>query len=42
MKTARLQVLITPAFRDWLQKEAELAGVSVRGTGPLPLRAPAH
>ncbi len=29
MKTARLQVLTTPAFRDWLQKEAEHAGVSV-------------
>jgi hypothetical protein len=29
MKTARLQVLTTPAFRDWLQKEAEKAGVSV-------------
>jgi hypothetical protein len=29
MKTARLQVLTTPAFRDWLQKEAEQAGVSV-------------
>ncbi len=22
MKTARLQVLTTPAFRDWLRKEA--------------------
>jgi hypothetical protein len=29
MKTARLQVLTTPAFREWLQKEAEQAGVSV-------------
>jgi hypothetical protein len=29
MKTARLQVLTTPAFRDWLQMEAEQAGVSV-------------
>jgi hypothetical protein len=24
-----LQVLTTPAFRDWLQKEAERAGISV-------------
>jgi len=29
MKTARLQVLTTPAFRDWLRKEAKRAGVSV-------------
>jgi len=29
MKTARLQVLTTPAFRDWLKKEARRAGVSV-------------
>ncbi len=29
MKTARLQVLTTPAFRDWLRKEANKAGVSV-------------
>jgi len=29
MKTARLQVLTTPDFRDWLQKEAKQAGVSV-------------
>jgi hypothetical protein len=29
MKTARLQVLTTPAFRDWLRKEAGKAGVSV-------------
>ena len=29
MKTARLQVLITSAFRDWLRKEARKAGVSV-------------
>jgi hypothetical protein len=29
MKTARVQVLTTPAFRDWLQKEARNAGVSV-------------
>lgn len=29
MKTARLQVLTTPAFRDWLRKEARRAGVSV-------------
>ena len=29
MKTARLQVLTTPAFRDWLRKEARQAGVSV-------------
>jgi hypothetical protein len=29
MKTARLQVLTTPAFRDWLRKEARMAGVSV-------------
>jgi len=29
MKTARLQVLTTPAFRDWLRKEARKAGVSV-------------
>jgi hypothetical protein len=29
MKTARLQVLTTPAFRDWLRKEARNAGVSV-------------
>lgn len=29
MKTARLQVLTTPAFRDWLRKEAKKDGVSV-------------
>jgi hypothetical protein len=29
MKTARLQVLTTPAFRDWLRKEAKREGVSV-------------
>jgi hypothetical protein len=29
MKTARLQVLITPAFRNWLRKEAKKSGVSV-------------
>jgi hypothetical protein len=29
MKTARLQVLTTPAFRDWLRKEAKKSGVSV-------------
>jgi hypothetical protein len=29
MKTARLQVLTTPAFRDWLRKEARKAGISV-------------
>jgi len=29
LKTARLQVLTTPAFRDWLQREAKQAGVSV-------------
>lgn len=29
MKTARVQVLTTPAFRDWLRKEARSAGVSV-------------
>lgn len=29
MKTARLQVLTTPAFRDWLRKEATKAGISV-------------
>jgi hypothetical protein len=29
MKTARLQVLTTPAFRDWLRKEARRAGISV-------------
>ncbi len=29
MKTARLQVLTTPAFRDWLRKEARKSGVSV-------------
>jgi hypothetical protein len=29
MKTARVQVLTTPAFRDWLRKEARKAGVSV-------------
>ncbi len=29
MKTARLQVLTTPAFRDWLRKEANKAGVSM-------------
>ncbi|MGA7219715.1 MAG: hypothetical protein WBX38_15450 [Candidatus Sulfotelmatobacter sp.] len=28
-KTARLQVLTTPAFRDWLRKEAKKHGVSV-------------
>jgi hypothetical protein len=29
LKTARVQVLTTPAFRNWLQKEARNAGVSV-------------
>jgi hypothetical protein len=29
MKTARVQVLTTPAFRDWLRKEARKSGVSV-------------
>jgi hypothetical protein len=29
MKTAKLQVLTTPAFRDWLRKEASKAGMSV-------------
>jgi hypothetical protein len=29
MKTARVQVLTTPAFRDWLRREAKKAGVSV-------------
>ena len=29
MKTARVQVLTTPAFRDWLRKEAKKDGVSV-------------
>lgn len=29
MKTARVQVLTTPEFRDWLHKEARNAGVSV-------------
>ncbi len=29
MKTARLQVLTTPAFRDRLRKEVRKAGVSV-------------
>jgi hypothetical protein len=29
MKTARVQVLTTPAFRDWLRREAKNAGVSV-------------
>ena len=29
MKTARLPVLTTPVFRDWLRKEARNAGVSV-------------
>ena len=29
MKTARLQVLTTPAFRDWLRKEAKEEGISV-------------
>jgi len=29
MKTARLQVLTTLAFRDWLRKGARNAGVSV-------------
>jgi len=29
MKTARLQVLTTPAFRDWLRKQAKDEGVSV-------------
>jgi hypothetical protein len=29
MKTARVQVLTTPAFRDWLRKEAKNAGVSM-------------
>jgi hypothetical protein len=28
MKTARLQVLTTPVFRDWLRKEARNPGVS--------------
>ena len=28
-KTARLQVLTTPAFRDWLRNEASKAGISV-------------
>ena len=28
-ETARLQVLTTPAFRDWLRKEASKAGISV-------------
>jgi len=29
LKTARVQVLTTPDFRDWLHKEARNAGVSV-------------
>ncbi|HEY6770383.1 MAG TPA: hypothetical protein VI386_37040 [Candidatus Sulfotelmatobacter sp.] len=29
MKTARVQVLTTPAFRNWLRKEARDAGISV-------------
>jgi hypothetical protein len=29
MKTVRLQVRTTPAFRDWLRKVAREAGVSV-------------
>jgi hypothetical protein len=29
MKIARLHVLTTPAFRDWLRKEASKAGISV-------------
>jgi hypothetical protein len=29
MKTARLQVLTTPSFRDQLRKEAKKAGISV-------------
>jgi hypothetical protein len=29
MKAARLQVLTTPVFRDWLRKEAWNTGVSV-------------
>jgi hypothetical protein len=29
MKTARLQVLTTPAFRERLRKEAKKAGISV-------------
>ncbi len=29
MKTARMQILTTPAFRDRLRKEAKKAGVSV-------------
>jgi len=29
MKAARLQVLTTPVFRDWLRREARNAGVSV-------------
>lgn len=29
MKTARLQVLTTPAFRDWLRQEAKKGGVSL-------------
>jgi chromosome condensin MukBEF complex kleisin-like MukF subunit len=29
LKSARLQVLTTPAFRDWLRREAGKAGVSV-------------
>ncbi|MGA2412832.1 MAG: hypothetical protein ABSF59_00200 [Candidatus Sulfotelmatobacter sp.] len=29
MKTARMQILTTPAFRDRLRKEARKAGVSV-------------
>ena len=29
IETARVQVLTTPAFRTWLQKEARNAGVSV-------------
>jgi hypothetical protein len=29
VKTARVQVLTTPAFRDWLRKEARKSGISV-------------
>jgi hypothetical protein len=29
MKTARVQVLTTPAFRDWLRNEARKSGISV-------------
>jgi len=42
MKTARVQVLTTPDFRDWLQREARNAGVRAVGVaiinkGVLPL-----